>query len=170
MKAIPGWENIYSLTEDGKLFSHRRNIFVKITHSIGHKNSLKIPCFHLYKNQKLTNITLHRLLALTFIPNPNNYPQVNHKDGNPLNNSLDNLEWCTQSQNIKHAYDNGLMKPQRGKRKNTNGEPNIHKTRNNKLVVQVWHKGKPYNGGTHIKMEDAIISRDNLIKKFESMN
>lgn len=47
---------------------------------------------------------VHRLLATAFIPNPNNYPVVNHKDGNVTNNSLDNLEWCTISDNTSHAY------------------------------------------------------------------
>jgi len=53
---------------------------------------------------------LHRLIAKTFIPNPNNYPDVNHIDGNKLNNSIDNLEWCTKSQNTLHAYKLGLHK------------------------------------------------------------
>lgn len=51
---------------------------------------------------------VHRLLALAFIPNPDCKPHINHIDGNKLNNSLDNLEWCTQQENIQHAYDTGL--------------------------------------------------------------
>lgn len=51
---------------------------------------------------------LHRLLAECFIPNPNNYPVVNHKDGNKGNCSISNLEWCTSSYNNKHAFDTGL--------------------------------------------------------------
>ena len=51
---------------------------------------------------------IHRLLAIQFIPNPENKRTVNHKDGNKLNNSLDNLEWATDSENISHAYSIGL--------------------------------------------------------------
>ena len=51
---------------------------------------------------------IHKLLAETFIENPNNYPVVDHLDGNKINNNLDNLEWCSHSENTKRAYDNGL--------------------------------------------------------------
>lgn len=60
------------------------------------------------RKQKLFSV--HRLVALAFIPNPNNYNQVNHKDGIKSNNFHQNLEWCTLSQNRQHAYDIGLQK------------------------------------------------------------
>lgn len=57
---------------------------------------------------KSRRVLLHRLLAEEFIPNPNNLDTVNHKDGNKLNNSLDNLEWLSRQDNLYHAMDNGL--------------------------------------------------------------
>lgn len=64
----------------------------------------------LCNNKRKIYPTIHRLLALAFIPNPNNYPQVNHIDGNKLNNNLSNLEWISASGNILHALDNDLYK------------------------------------------------------------
>ena len=54
-------------------------------------------------NGKIRNTTIHRLVAETFIPNPNNYTQVNHKDENKLNNAVDNLEWCTKKYNMNYG-------------------------------------------------------------------
>ena len=65
--------------------------------------------FHLKNSNGVVKMrSLHRLMMETFAPNPNNYPVINHKDGNKLNNNLDNLEWCTDSYNNKEAYRLGL--------------------------------------------------------------
>lgn len=56
------------------------------------------------------NCNVHRIIAETFIPNPDNLPCVNHKDGNKLNNSVENLEWCTHSENTIHSFKKGLQK------------------------------------------------------------
>ena len=59
------------------------------------------------RESKIT-FKVHKAVAETFIPNPNNLPQVNHKDGNKLNNFISNLEWCTNQENTQHAIDLGL--------------------------------------------------------------
>lgn len=65
-------------------------------------------CINLYKNSKVYKFQIHRLIAIAFIPNPANLPEINHKDGNPLNNDIANLEWCTHQYNMQHAWDTGL--------------------------------------------------------------
>lgn len=62
----------------------------------------------LYREGSSKKFLVHRLVAETFIPNPNNFPEVNHIDGNKRNNSVYNLEWVSHSENLKHAYKNGL--------------------------------------------------------------
>jgi len=65
----------------------------------------------LWKNNKKKHFLLHRLIAKAFIPNPNNKPQINHINGNPLDNRIENLEWVTDSENKYHAYKTNLKKP-----------------------------------------------------------
>lgn len=62
----------------------------------------------LSKNGKTKTFLLHRLIALHFVENPNNYPCVNHKNGIKCDNRIENLEWCTRSYNTKHAYENNV--------------------------------------------------------------
>ena len=84
--------------------------------NLNHLNSkkIKIMCLkkhkkgyfqiELHKNNISKTFLVHRLVAEAFIPNPNNYPIINHIDLNKNNNCVDNLEWCNQSQNMKHSY------------------------------------------------------------------
>lgn len=71
-------------------------------------NYLKVNIFNTYNN-KLVTKTIHQLVATYFIPNPDNLPEVNHKDGKKYNNRVDNLEWVTSADNLKHAKENKLQ-------------------------------------------------------------
>ena len=65
---------------------------------------------NLCKDGKRNLFLIHRLVALAFIPNPNNKPEVNHQNGHPMNNYVGNLEWVTSSENKQHAFNTGLQK------------------------------------------------------------
>ena len=65
---------------------------------------------HLYKNTKRKDYAIHRIVANAFIENPKHKEEVNHKDGNKQNNSVDNLEWVTPKENMQHAHKTGLIK------------------------------------------------------------
>jgi hypothetical protein len=71
-------------------------------------------CVHLYANCKFAPFFVHRLVAEHFIPNPDELPQVNHKDGDKANNAASNLEWMTAQENCRHALAEGLYEQARG--------------------------------------------------------
>ena len=93
----------FYITDEGRVFKIVDGIEIDVKCELNGYLYAIIPVID--KNGKYTykNIAIHRLVAETFIPNPNNYNQVNHKDENKHNNSVDNLEWCTQSYNIRYS-------------------------------------------------------------------
>lgn len=97
--------HLYEISKDGVVRNKKRLSECAQHKSSNNKGYLKLV---LYKNGVRTNFELHRLLALTFIPNPQNKPTVNHIDGNPNNNNLSNLEWATIREQTIHAYKNKL--------------------------------------------------------------
>ena len=104
-KDIPGYEGLYSISTSGIVYSHRRSTAMKQFKNFGGYMQVTL-CV----NRCRQTLSVHRLVALTFIPNPYGLPQVNHIDGNKQNNRVDNLEWCSQSENMQHAYETGLVK------------------------------------------------------------
>lgn len=90
------------------------------THIKPYLNNKGYYCVNLYMNSKVYKYQVHRLVGIAFVPNPNNYPVINHIDGNPLNNHESNLEWCTQSHNMKHAWDTGLQSNRHANASNKN--------------------------------------------------
>lgn len=95
---IPGYEGLYQVTRDGKVRNSRNG-----NRLYGNVNSHGYIVVSLSRDGKKKDCKLHRVLAMAFIPNPNDFDCINHKDGDKLNNSLANLEWCTKGYNNRHA-------------------------------------------------------------------
>ena len=102
MKEIKNYEN-YLIDENGKIYSKKTK---KILKSCVRKDGYMMV--GLYKNGYRKNFQIHSLVAETFIPNPNDLPQVNHKDEDKTNNNISNLEWCTAQYNL--TYGNRISK------------------------------------------------------------
>ena len=97
-------EDRYYVSNDGKIKDIITN---KIYPTKGKKGSTLYPIVHLKcKNGSKKQFLIHRLVAEAFIPNPNNYPIINHIDENKRNNKVDNLEWCNQKHNMKCWWEN----------------------------------------------------------------
>ena len=97
-KKIPEYEGLYEVSNKGEVRDSKGR--VKATY----KNNKGYRHLSLYYKGKSRHPTMHRLVAKAFIPNPNNYDQVNHKDCNKDNNTVENLEWCNQ----RYNYDEGM--------------------------------------------------------------
>lgn len=120
-KDVVGYEGLYQVSSMGKVKScaHivncRGNSFrtqpAKLLSQQTNKKKNFYYFVRLYKNGRPKPFFVHRLVADAFIPNNNNLTQVNHKDGNKKNNNVSNLEWCTPSENSKHAFKIGLNIP-----------------------------------------------------------
>lgn len=122
-KDIKGYEGIYQVSTFGRVKSLARTIPVKTRwnsycdRKLSEKILKPVDNGHGYLfvtlviDGDVTQKYIHRLVAETFIQNPNDLSEVNHKDGDKGNNNVDNLEWVTPSYNMKHSYDIGLHKP-----------------------------------------------------------
>ena len=98
-KKIKGFSH-YSIDEKGIVINDLTNKIKTPTSNLTGKGYLYID---LWENGKKYRKYIHRLVAQTFIPNPENNPYINHIDGNPHNNKVNNLEWCTPLENVEHA-------------------------------------------------------------------
>ncbi len=134
MKQIKNFEHYY-VDENGNVYSKKTGKLKKLSLILTHYGYYEVQ---LSSSLNKLRAKVHRLVAECFIPNPNNLPQVNHLDGDKLNNHVSNLEWCTPKDNLKHARENGLnnSKPI----PNGRGEKNSRSKLTESLVLEIRKK------------------------------
>ena len=98
-KNVIGYEGLYEVSNKGNVRNVRRNTLLRLT-----KTNYGYIQVSLYKNGIRTGLKVHRLVAEVFIPNPDNLPQINHKDEDKTNNNVTNLEWCTAKYNNNYGH------------------------------------------------------------------
>ena len=107
MKDVKGYEGLYAVTSCGKVWSYKYKKFLEPQF-----NKYGYLHVNLYKNGKVKSFLVHRLVADAYIPNPDNLPQINHKDECKTNNCLQNLEWCDAKYNNSYgSHITKLKKP-----------------------------------------------------------
>lgn len=153
---IKGFELVSSnhyISDSGEVISYRWGKRRVLKPAITKKGYLRLSLYQ-KELKKGKPITIHRLVALAFIPNPDNKEQVNHKDGNKTNNDISNLEWVTNKENMTHAWETNLRDNGWDKGKNNYQWDGNHK--NCKEVIQRDLEGNIINTYKSI----AIASRE----------
>lgn len=157
-KDITGYEGLYQISNLGRVKSFwntKEKILMNLKDNFGY---LKV-C--LCKDGKKKQFKVHKLVAEAYIPNIENKKEVNHINGNKADNRAENLEWCTRSENMKHAYKNGLQKPTEKQKQAIKKYCKENKT---KKIIQLDNNGdfiKEWNSGIEVEM-NLGINRKNI--------
>ena len=157
-KDIPGYEGLYQVSSLGRVKGLKRTIYnslkgdylleERLLKSGYNKNGYESYVLSNSKSKKRMNI--HRLVALAFIPNPDDKPCVNHINGIKSDSSIGNLEWCTYSENTKHAFKTGLMSMTKGEECSWSKltEDDVRYIRENKGIISYSKLSKKYKIST----------------------
>ena len=146
-KDISNYEGKYEVSNLGRVRSLSYNGTGEIKFLKQSTNKRGYKRVGLCKNGKMKNCYVHRLVAITFIPNPNNHKEVNHKDENPANNNVNNLEWCTSEYNNNY----GTRNKRAGESKKGKSFSEEHKKK-----LSESHKGKHRSEETKKKISKSL--------------
>lgn len=147
---LKDYEGLYNITSNGDLYSLYKNKNKLMSSRVDSTGYLRLT---LSKNGKETKFSVHRLIALSFIPNPENKPCVNHINAIKTDNRIENLEWCSYKENLIHAQNLGLMNYQK-----VQGENHFRSSLKNKDVIDIKAKIKKGVKNCDIAKEYNILS------------
>lgn len=144
-KDVDGYKGLYQVSDNGEVRSFYHNPPLLLKKSMTTTGYYKVE---LAKDGKKKSLRVHRLVASAFLPCVEGKSLVNHIDGNPLNNNVNNLEWCTQKENVNHALKIGLKKL-----KSINAEQYSEYKTEGKTIIQI--------------ASEIGVSRKRLIQEFD---
>lgn len=168
---IVGYENCYQVSNLGRVKSLSRikhnqyNSFKTKERILANRfDSKGYPIVMLYKNSKPKNFKVHRLVLTAFVSKSKERKQCNHKDGCKHNNKLSNLEWTTPSENIIHAFENGLIPPRSRGIKNPNAKLTTNDVKN---IRNIYHFGIRGHGAQSIANKYNVTKATilNIVKR-----
>lgn len=162
-KPIPGFNDRYLITKDGVIYDNEKKRTLIVTKG---REYLQVK---LYSAGVPRVYFVHRLVALTYLPNPKGLRVVNHIDGNKYNCNVDNLEWATHTENNYHASHTGLSNNTLRK-DNTLGAIGIRTTPSGKYRGYLNYFKKTYYTGQHDDIQDAIKARKELKQNIVTAN
>jgi len=161
MRDILGYEGLYMISDSGSVYNIKRDIIMKPFHKIGRNGEKSYLRMQLTKDKKPTKYLIHRLVATAYCDKKEDDTQVNHIDGNKLNNSYLNLEWCTALENTAHSIREGLKGGSHGvkSKSNTSGYVGVCKEgKTNKWRAQILHNSKHIYLGIYNTPELASVA------------
>lgn len=153
-KDVVGYAEILMISSSGRLFSKRTK---KILSHVESRGYLQHVTRVGGRSGKAICLKLHRLVAEAFIENPDDKPEVNHKDGNKTNNRVENLEWCTGSENLIHAVKTGLLK-------NPSGLNHPSSVLTEKLILEIKKRKSTGKISNRQLAEIFLVSRETIRK------